>query len=100
MAAKLPDAVISRWCRVVSDMMEESEEYPCFADFVHFVEREARIATHPAASFTAVKALCSNAYFATQHMSIHRCACCFLATPISSLPSAGMCDLSPTATHA
>ena len=53
--SKLPDILIARWSRIVTEYMDEHAAYPLFSRFVSFVEREARIACNPIASFAAVK---------------------------------------------
>ena len=55
MTSKLPDWVITRWSRMVSESLEQSTEYPTFEQFVVFVEKEARAACHRVASISAVK---------------------------------------------
>ena len=55
LAAKLPDWAITRWSRLVTDLLDNTQEYPTFAEFVRFVEREARIICHPVASITGIK---------------------------------------------
>ena len=57
MTAKLPDWVITRWSRVVSESLDNSAEYPPFERFVSFVEKEARVACNPVVSLSAVKTL-------------------------------------------
>lgn len=55
MVAKLPDWGINRWSRIVTDTLDNTHQYPNFAKFVAFVEKEARIARHPVASLSAVR---------------------------------------------
>ena len=55
MTSKLPDWVITRWSRRVSESLEQSTEYATFEQFVIFVEKEARAACHPVASIAGVK---------------------------------------------
>ena len=53
--SKLPDPLIARWSRIVTEYMNEHAAYPLFSRFVSFVEKEARVACNPIASFAAVK---------------------------------------------
>ena len=53
--SKLPDPLIARWSRIVTEYMDEHAAYPLFSRFVSFVEKEARVACNPIASFAAVK---------------------------------------------
>ena len=53
--SKLPDPLIARWSRIVTENMDEHAAYPLFSHFVSFVEKEARVACNPIASFAAVK---------------------------------------------
>ena len=54
LVAKLPDYIIQRWSRV-TDYMDDSGMYPDFSKLVNFVEKEARVATNPIASFSAIR---------------------------------------------
>lgn len=53
--AKLPDWLISRWNRKVIDILEETETFPSFSQFVKFHTREAKIACNPVTSLHALK---------------------------------------------
>ena len=55
MVAKLPDPLISRWSRTVTDHLDATHDYPQFEKFASFVEREARVACNPVSSFAAIK---------------------------------------------
>ena len=55
MVAKLPDQLVSRWSRIVTDSLDNNDQYPSFSDFVCFMEKEARVANNPTASFSAIK---------------------------------------------
>nr|XP_046179278.1 uncharacterized protein LOC124010653 [Oncorhynchus gorbuscha] len=45
--AKLPDWLTSRWNRKVTAILEETEIFPSFSQFVKFLTREAKIACNP-----------------------------------------------------
>ncbi|XP_026042791.1 uncharacterized protein LOC113033320 [Astatotilapia calliptera] len=47
---KLPEWLVRRWGRVVVDELDRCQEYPPFAHFTRFLQREARIACNPIAS--------------------------------------------------
>lgn len=47
---KLPDWIVRRWSRIVVGELDESGDYPSFACFTEFMQREARIACNPIAS--------------------------------------------------
>ncbi|XP_024119479.1 uncharacterized protein LOC112140697 [Oryzias melastigma] len=47
---KLPDWIVQRWSRIVVDEMDKRQEYPSFAHFTEFMQREAKIACNPIAS--------------------------------------------------
>ncbi|XP_041845165.1 uncharacterized protein LOC121642470 [Melanotaenia boesemani] len=47
---KLPEWVVRRWSRIVVDELDRSQEYPSFACFTDFLQKEARIACNPIAS--------------------------------------------------
>ncbi|KAL6455426.1 hypothetical protein MHYP_G00361280 [Metynnis hypsauchen] len=53
--AKLPDWLTSRWNRKVIEVVEESQTFPCFSQFVTFLTREAKIACNPITSLHALK---------------------------------------------
>lgn len=53
--AKLPDWLTSRWNRKVIDILEETETFPSFSQFVKFLTREAKIACNPVTSLHALK---------------------------------------------
>nr|XP_046214589.1 uncharacterized protein LOC124041258 isoform X1 [Oncorhynchus gorbuscha] len=53
--AKLPDWLTSRWNRKVTDILEETEIFPSFSQFVKFLTREAKIACNPVTSLHALK---------------------------------------------
>ena len=53
--SKLPDPLIARWSHIVTEYTDEHAAYPLFSHFVSFVEKEARVACNPIASFAAVK---------------------------------------------
>lgn len=47
---KLPDWIMRRWSRIVVGELDESGDYPSFACFTEFMQKEARIACNPIAS--------------------------------------------------
>lgn len=47
---KLPDWMVRRWSRIVVGVLDGSGDYPSFACFTDFLQREARIACNPIAS--------------------------------------------------
>ncbi|KAM9429662.1 uncharacterized protein ACWYII_017688 isoform 1-T4 [Salvelinus alpinus] len=53
--AKLPDWLTSRWNRKVIDILEETETFPSFSQFVKFLTREAKIACNPVTSLHALQ---------------------------------------------
>ena len=68
MVRKLPNHLISQWCREVDKWMSESQhaqegevgsrnrgDYPPFSEFCRFLRKEARIACNPIMSAKATK---------------------------------------------
>ena len=53
---KLPDWAVMRWNRIVADSSDPVRHYPNFSQFVDFVCKEARIASHPISSPFALHA--------------------------------------------
>ena len=53
--SKLPDHLITRWSRRVTEHVDQNKEYPAFSELVSFVQKEARIANNPIVSFSAIK---------------------------------------------
>ncbi|XP_040191273.1 uncharacterized protein LOC120924392 [Rana temporaria] len=47
---KLPEWIVRRWGRIAVDELDKSQEYPTFARFTEFLQREAKIACNPIAS--------------------------------------------------
>lgn len=47
---KLPEWMVRRWSRIVVEEQDKSGDYPCFAHFTEFLQKEARIACNPIAS--------------------------------------------------
>ena len=47
---KLPESMAHRWSRIVVNELDKSQEYPTFARFTEFMQKEARIACNPMAS--------------------------------------------------
>ncbi|XP_014900158.1 uncharacterized protein LOC106954875 [Poecilia latipinna] len=47
---KLPDWIIQRWSRIVVEELDKHQEYPSFAHFTQFLQKEAKVACHPVAS--------------------------------------------------
>ena len=45
--SKLPGRCAARWTRYVTDVQQDSDEFPSFAQFVKFVSKEAEVANHP-----------------------------------------------------
>ncbi|XP_003725647.1 uncharacterized protein LOC100889672 [Strongylocentrotus purpuratus] len=52
---KLPEWLVLRWNRVVTDSLEKCKRYPSFTEFVTFVSKEARIANNPVSSLIALR---------------------------------------------
>ena len=52
---KLPDWIIPRWGRLVSNYREERRVFPHFHEFVNFMVKESNIANDPITSLVAVK---------------------------------------------
>ncbi len=55
LVARLPDPLISRWSREVTNSIDTTSQYPPFRQFVMFMDKEARVANNPVASFSAIK---------------------------------------------
>ena len=55
LSGKLLDWAITSWSRQVTDSLDNTAEYPTFAEFARFVEREARIACQPVASISVIR---------------------------------------------
>ena len=55
LVTKLPESVSSRWNRKVTEVMDRTQSYPSFADFVSFMSTEARIACNPVTSGEALR---------------------------------------------
>ncbi|KAL7842113.1 hypothetical protein SRHO_G00238020 [Serrasalmus rhombeus] len=54
---KLPDWIVSRWNRQVTQALTEKQEFPSFKDFTAFVAMEAEVACNPVTSFHALHSL-------------------------------------------
>ncbi|KAL7859454.1 hypothetical protein SRHO_G00146010 [Serrasalmus rhombeus] len=54
---KLPDWIVSRWNREVTQALIEKQEFPSFKDFTAFVAMEAEVACNPVTSFHALHSL-------------------------------------------
>ncbi|KAL7872550.1 hypothetical protein SRHO_G00075330 [Serrasalmus rhombeus] len=54
---KLPDWIVSRWNRQVTQALIEKQEFPSFKDFTAFVAMEAEVACNPVTSFHALHSL-------------------------------------------
>ena len=52
---KLPDWLVTRWCRIVANHREEKKKFPEFKVFVDFIVKEAKIACDPVASLQSLK---------------------------------------------
>ncbi|KAI4893045.1 hypothetical protein NFI96_006436 [Prochilodus magdalenae] len=52
---KLPDWAASRWNRQVTQILNHSQEFPNFQEFVTFVSMEAEVACNPITSFHALR---------------------------------------------
>jgi len=52
---KLPDWIITRWSRVVSDWIDMHGNFPPFSEFCKFIWKEARIANNPITGMQNVK---------------------------------------------
>lgn len=52
---KLPDWIITRWSRVVSDWIDTLGSFPPFSEFCKFMWKEARIANNPITGMQSVK---------------------------------------------
>lgn len=52
---KLPDWAASRWNRLVTQSLNEKQEFPTFKDFANFISTEAEIACNPITSFHALR---------------------------------------------
>ena len=52
---KLPDWLINRWSRVVSDWSDRQGDFPPFKEFCKFVAKEAKIANNPVTALQNVK---------------------------------------------
>ncbi|KAJ8017937.1 hypothetical protein HOLleu_44344 [Holothuria leucospilota] len=55
MLAKLPDWLITRWGRKVSDWKDNGKGFPPFKEFIQFMIRESNIACDPVVSLQALK---------------------------------------------
>lgn len=51
---KLPDWAASRWNRLVTQSLNESQEFPSFKDFANFISTEAEVACNPITSLHAL----------------------------------------------
>ncbi|CAH2307035.1 Hypothetical predicted protein [Pelobates cultripes] len=47
---KLPEWIVRRWSRIVVDELDKSQEYPTFAHFTEFLQKDAKIACNPISS--------------------------------------------------
>ena len=63
---KLPEWIVSRWNRVVTDSLDQTGFYPLFDQFVRFVSKEARVANNPISSINAIKGNHDNKYTGTR----------------------------------
>ena len=52
---KLPDWMVNRWSRIVTQYRDEHRSFPPFAKFVEFLEKEAKIANDPVTSIQSLK---------------------------------------------
>ena len=52
---KLPDWMISRWNRMVTEVLDKFGKYPSFSEFTAFVTKEARVSNNPISSFQALR---------------------------------------------
>ena len=60
---KLPDQIITRWSRLVSDWIDAHGNFPPFNEFCKFVVKEAKIANNP---FTAMQSVRSDGFWKKQ----------------------------------
>ncbi|XP_034053580.1 uncharacterized protein LOC117533769 [Gymnodraco acuticeps] len=53
--SKLPDWLTASWNRKVTEVQEDSKQFPSFSQFVKFLTREAKIACNPVTSLQSLK---------------------------------------------
>lgn len=53
--SKLPDWLVARWNRKITEIGEETNKFPTFSQFVSFLTREAKIACNPVTSLQSLK---------------------------------------------
>ena len=53
--SKLPEWLVTRWNRTATDNLDRCGNYPEFAEFVSFMQKEARIANNPISSVIAMR---------------------------------------------
>ena len=55
MLLKIPEWLVNRWNRLVSQYKEKEKQFPPFKEFVSFIEKEAKIACDPVTSLNSLR---------------------------------------------
>lgn len=55
MLLKIPEWLVNRWSRLVAQWKEKEKQFPPFAEFVSYLEKEAKIACDPVTSLYSLR---------------------------------------------